>query len=340
MTPTIYDVAEQAGVGIATVSRVLNDSPRVREATRARVLAAIEELGYRPSASARRTSLRKTLAIGVIAPFFTRPSFVERLRGIEAAIAEREFDLIVHNVESPEKRDASFRKAPRRQRVDGLIIMSLSPTDEDVLHFKNLGVPVVLVDAYHPHLNRVVVNDVMGGELATQHLIDLGHRRIAFVGDQLENPFGFISSRDRFAGYQSALIKADIAFRPDYHCQGEHSHFQAQIFTEGLLGLPEPPTAIFASSDTQALGCLEAIRKRGLHSPEDISIVGYDDIEVAAYLGLSTIHQPLYEAGLRSVELLLDTLERPNRTPVAVQLPVSLMIRNTSGSPKRESRSS
>ena len=338
MSPTIYDVAERADVGIATVSRVLNDSPRVRETTRARVLAAIEELGYRPSASARRTSLRKTLAIGVIAPFFTRPSFVERLRGIEAAVAEREFDLIVHNVESPEKRDACFRKAPRRQRVDGLIIMSLSPTDEDVRYFQELSIPVVLVDARHPALNRVVVDDVTGGELATQHLIKLGHERIAFVGDHLENPFGFISSRDRFNGYRTALIKAGLDLRPDYHCQGEHSHFQAQVFTEELLDLPEPPTAIFASSDTQALGCLEAIRKRGLHSPEDISVVGYDDIEVAAYLGLSTIHQPLYEAGLRSVELLLDTLERPNRTPVAVLLPVSLMIRNTSGPPKRAPR--
>ena len=306
MSPTIYDVAERAGVGIATVSRVLNNSPRVRPETRARVIAAMEELDYVPSPRAQRGSLRKPLTLAVIVPFFTRPSFVERLRGIEAAVAEREYDLVVYNVETPEMRDASFRKASQPQRVDGLIIMSLSPSDDAVRNFRKHGIPVVLVDAQYPGLNQVVVDDVAGGELATRHLLELGHRRIAFIGDQQDNPFNFVSSRHRYQGYCRALEAAGIHPRPEYHKQGEHNHYQAQVFTNELLDLPEPPTAIFASSDTQAMGCLQAVHKRGLRTPDDISIVGYDDIEVAEYLGLTTIHQPLYEAGLRSVELLLD----------------------------------
>ncbi|MFQ5855374.1 MAG: LacI family DNA-binding transcriptional regulator, partial [Anaerolineae bacterium] len=325
MSPTIYDVAERAGVGIGTVSRVLNNSPKVRPETRERVLAAIAELDYRPSPIARRLSLRKTLTIGVIVPFFTRPSFVERLRGVEAAVAESEYDLIVYNVETPEKRDACFREVPHRRRIDGLIVISLPPTDEDVRYFAQAGMPTVLVDAHHPELNRVVVDDVTGGRLATQHLIDLGHHKIGYISDPLENPFNFTSSRDRYLGYRRALKEAGIPFRSEYHQQGEHGHYQAKVMADRLLDLDVPPTAIFAASDTQAMGVLEALRERGLRSPEDVAIVGYDDIEVAEHLGLTTIRQPLYESGLRSVELLLDTIERIDRPPVAVQLTVTLI---------------
>jgi len=330
MSPTIYDVAERAGVGIGTVSRVLNNSPNVRPQTRERVLATIEELQYRPSPIARRLSLRKTLTIGVITPFFTRPSVVERLRGVEAAVSESEYDLIVYNVETPEKRDDHFRDVPQRRRVDGLIIISLAPTDEDVRYFAQAGMPTVLVDADHPALNRVVVDDVQGGRLATQHLIDLGHRKIGYVSDWVDNPFNFTSSRDRYLGYRQALEQADIPFRPEYHQQGEHGHYQAKRLAEQLLDLDDPPTAIFAASDTQAMGVLEALRERGLGVPGDVAIVGYDDIEVAEHLELTTIRQPLYESGLRGVELLLDTLEQPGKTPVAVQLPVTLIERRSS----------
>ncbi len=331
MPPTIYDVAEQAGVGIATVSRVLNDSPKVRPETRERVLAAIETLDYRPHLPARGPSLRNSLALGAIVPFFTRPSFVERLRGIEAAVAERECDLVIYNVETPERRDAHFREVPRRRRLDGLLIMSLRPTDADIERIERAGMSAVLIDASHPALNRVVVDDVAGGALAVRHLIDLGHRKIAIISDPIDNPFNFVSSRDRFQGYRNALAAAGIPFQTDYHLQREHSHYQAQVMTEQLLDLASPPTAIFATSDTQAMGALETLRKRGLRCPEDISVVGYDDVEVAAYLGLTTVRQPLYEAGLRSVELLLNTLEQPGRTPVSVQLPVTLIQRRTSG---------
>jgi DNA-binding LacI/PurR family transcriptional regulator len=331
---TIRDVAEHAGVGVGTVSRVLNENPSVSDATRQKVLAAIETLNYTPNPIARRLSLRKSLAIAVIVPFFTRPVFTERLRGVEYALADSEYDLILFNVETTTKRDAYFQDVPRRERFDGLLVVSLSPRNGEVEHFLQAGVPTVLVDARHPGLSRVVIDDVAGGRLATQHLIELGHRRIGFVGDQLENPFNFVSSRDRYEGYRQALAGADIPFRAEYHVQGEHGREQARRMARDLLALSEPPTAIFAASDTQAFGVLEAAQDAGLKVPEELSVIGYDDVEIAEYFHLTTVRQPLFASGVEGVGLLLESITNPPPVPRRVLLPVELVIRGTTTSPK------
>jgi LacI family transcriptional regulator len=331
MAVTIYDVAKRAGVGIGTVSRVLNNSPSVAETTRQKILVAIRELDYHPNAIAQRLSLRKTLTIAVIAPFFTRSAFVERLRGVEAAIAESEYDLILYNVETTAKRDACFADVAGSQRVDGVLIVSLPPSDGDVARFTKAGVSTVLVDAHHPVLSTVTVDDMAGGYLATQHLIGLGHRKIAYVSDPLESPFRFTSSSHRYQGYRRALAEANIPFRPDYHQFDEHGQRQARDATRRLLDLPDPPTAIFAASDTQAIGALEALRGRGLRVPQDIAVVGYDDIEVAEYLGLTTIRQPLFETGTKGVELLLETIDDPSERPMHVEMPIQLIVRHSCG---------
>jgi DNA-binding LacI/PurR family transcriptional regulator len=330
---TIRDVAKRAGVGLGTVSRVLNDSPLVSEATREHVLKVIAELNYKPSPTARRLSLGKTLTIAAISAFFTRPAFIERLRGVESTLAESEYDLIVFNVETVERRDKCFRDVPRPDRVDGVLIISLAPCDEDVERFANNGVPVVLIDANHPGLSRAVTDDVAGGRVATQHLIDLGHRRIGYVSDPLQNPFNFISSRDRYQGYRRALQAAGIPFRSEYHRQGEHGRYEARHLAAELLALPKPPTAIFAASDTQAMGVLEAARDAGLKVPEDLSIIGYDDIEIAEYLGLTTVRQLLFESGRRGVELLLKALDNPQIEPKREILPTELIVRATTTPP-------
>jgi DNA-binding LacI/PurR family transcriptional regulator len=296
-------------------------------------LAAIKALDYTPNPIARRLSLRKTLAIAVIVPFFTRPAFTERLRGIEYALADSEYDLILFNVETTTKRDAYFQNVPRRERFDGLLIVSLSPRNGDVEHLLRAGVPTVLIDARHPHLSRVVINDVAGGRLATQHLIELGHRKIGFVGDQLENPFNFTSSRDRYEGFRQALVEADIPFRDDYHRQAEHGRERARQMASDLLALPDPPTAIFVASDTQAFGVLEAAQDSGLKVPGDVSVIGYDDIEIAEYLHLTTIHQPLFASGVEGVELLLSSIANPPPVPRRILLPVELVVRGTTALP-------
>jgi DNA-binding LacI/PurR family transcriptional regulator len=330
---TIRDVAKRAGVGIGTVSRVLNDNPSVRDSTRQKVLAAIEELNFTPHSIARRLSLRKTLAIAVIVPFFTRPSYVERLRGVEYFLANTEYDLILYNVETTARRDACLRNVPRRERIDGLLLVSLSPHDTDANRFLQSGVPTVLIDGHHPQFSRVVTDDVAGGHIATQHLIELGHEKIGFVSDYFKNPFNFVSSRDRFTGYRQALKEAGIPFRSEYHRQGEHSRQKARELAHELLMLPERPTAIFASSDIQAIGVLEAARDAGLDVPQDLSVVGYDDIENAEYFSLTTIRQPLFASGVEGVELLLKAIAEPFPEPRQLMIPLELITRNTTAPP-------
>ena len=333
---TIRDVAKRAGVGVGTVSRVLNDSPLVSEATRQKVLAVIEELDFHPSQVARRLSTgERSLAIGIIVPFFTRPAFVGRLQGVEAAIAQTEYDLVLYNVETPGQRDDFCQRIPIEQRIDALIMISLRPSNREVEHFKRAGLPVVLVDASHPDLTSIEIDDMDGGRQVTQHLLDLGHTKIAYISDHFDNPFGFQSSIQRFRGYKAVLEENNIRLRPEYHKQGEHGRHVAHRLTQELMELDDPPTAIFASSDTQALGVMEALQQMGLRVPEDISVVGYDDIEVAVYLGLTTVHQPMYQSGVEGVQTLLQLLNEENsNAPLAsYTLPVSLIVRETTTSP-------
>lgn len=334
MPTTIRDVAQLAGVGLATVSRVLNQSPLVSEPTRQRVQAAIAELNFTPNPTARRLSLRKTHTIAVIAPFFTRPSSVERLRGIESALLDTRYDLIVFNVETVERRDRCFAEVPRPDRADGVIIISFTPSDEQAEALANAGVPVVLVDARHPALPSAMEDSFLGGQLATQHLLQLGHRRIGYLSDIFDDPFNFTSrSRYRYEGYSLALASAAVPLRPEYVAQGEHGREVARHLAAQMLALPEPPTAIFAASDTQALGVLEAARAASRRVPEDLSVVGYDDIEVAEYLGLTTIRQLLTESGQRGVALLMDALAGQPATHNHIVLPVELRVRQTTAPP-------
>jgi DNA-binding LacI/PurR family transcriptional regulator len=330
MGATIRDVARVAGVGLGTVSRVLNNSPLVSAATRQRVLEVIAELHYKPNQIARSFSSGKTLTISTIAPFFTRPSVVERLRGIEVTLAGSNYDLVVFNVETVERRDACLRDIPRRDRADGVLIISLSPRPSEVRSLQEAGVPVVLIDTAADDLPSVLIDDVQGGALATSHLIELGHRRIGFVGDSLEEvqAFNFTSSRNRLIGHQRTLEDYGLPRRPEYQRFGIHGRYEARLLARELLGLPEPPTAIFAASDTQAMGVLEAARDHGLAVPAMLSVIGFDDIDVAEYLGLTTVRQPLFESGSRGVELMMSAL-LGSASPAREYLPIELVQRGS-----------
>ena len=335
-TVTIRDVAKRAGVGIATVSRVLNESPLVSDETRHRVQTAIAELDYSPSAAARSLSRGKSMAVAVVAPFFTRRSYVERLQGIERVLSAAGYDLILYNVETVARRDECLRAVPRGERLDGLLILSLTPDDDEVRQFAALGVPAVLVDAYHPALPTAQIDDVAGAQIAARHLIDLGHRRIAYIGETLDqNPLHFQPIHDRYQGYRAALDEANIPFCPEYHRQGRYGWREARHMTHELLDLPQPPTAIFAYSDTMAFGVLEAAQQRGLDVPGQLSVIGFDDVEIAQYFRLTTVRQPLYESGARGAELLLECMDSddgvasPAIGPRHIVQPTELIIRST-----------
>lgn len=330
---TIVDVARAAKVGVGTVSRVLNDSPLVRPETRQRVLRAMEELHYRPSRTARGLSAGRTHLVGVLVPFFTEPSAVERLRGVVGAIGGSEYDVVLYPVETPAQAAHRFAELERGPQVDGLIVISLPLSDAEEALLVRSGCPTVMVDRRSARFPSVVVNDVIGGRMATEHLIGLGHERIAFVGEPVANPFGFTSSADREQGYRQALGEAGLSVRSGLVKHGAHRRSIATRLASELIRLPERPTAIVAASDTQALGAVEAARSLGVAVPDELSIVGYDDVEVAAYVGITTVRQPLHLSGERGAQLLLDHLAGRPSGPVEEELSVELVVRGTTAPP-------
>ena len=338
---TIRDVAREAGVSVATASRVLNGKDVVKPLTRDRILSVMAELGFSPSPAARRLSLGRTLTIGVVVSFLTRPQAAERLRGVDAVLADSEFDLVIYNVESVQKRDHYLGTLTRSQRADGLLVMSLPPSAEAADVLVGSPVPVVFIDVHTPsveRLPRVVGDDVAGGAMAARHLLDLGHRSIAFIGDALADPFGFTSSRDRERGFREELARAGIDLPDQAIGHGAHGRYEARDLARRMLDRQDRPSAIFTASDTQALGVIAAAREMGLHVPDDLSVIGYDDIEAADYVGLTTVRQQLFESGRRGAEILLAQIDDRSEAPVISQLEPELVVRVTTAPPKEGRR--
>jgi DNA-binding LacI/PurR family transcriptional regulator len=313
---------------VATVSRVLNDIPIVRSEMRERVREAIADLGYRPSSTARSLSLGRTLAIGVVAPFFATPSVVERLRGVSQRAGRHGYALMLFDVETPAQRADAFRDFARPDRIDGLLVISLPVADDEVAALQRDGLPVVMVDIGHPRVPHVVIDDARGGELAAGHLLERGHRRIGFVGDVPANPFGFASSEERRRGFRRALRTAGIAPVADLEYLGRHCREEARALASAMLRRPDRPTAVFAASDTQAVGVLEAARALRLRVPEDVAVIGFDDIDVAAALGLSTVRQPLRQSGARGADLLVAEIAG-HQAPAEPLAPLRVVARRT-----------
>jgi DNA-binding LacI/PurR family transcriptional regulator len=212
------------------------------------------------------------------------------------------------------------------------LIISLPPTDQQAARFANSEIPTVLVDAFHPDLCCIVTDDLTGGRMVTEHLIKLGHRKIAFLGDFLETPF-HPSMRYRFQGYQEALYEAGIPFSPDYHIEGPNDRSSAREMARHLLSLDDPPTAIFAGCDTQAIGVLDTAREMDIGIPAELSVIGYDGIRDAEYLKLTTLEQHLFDSGIEGVELLFQALEQKAEVPCRKYVPIELVIRETAGLP-------
>ncbi len=333
MAVTIHDVARRAGVGIGTVSSVLNNSRPVNEATRQKVLTAIEELNFIPNPSGRRLSMGKTHTLAVVIPYFTIASQFERLRGVMSVIAESDYDISLFAVETIPQRNRVLQTVPHRGRMDGILIFSLNPSEDDLRRIRQENIPTVLVEASHPDLPHILLDDTTAAAEAVQHLVDLGHTRIGFIGDYADDLFGSGFSRHRYTGYCQVLEAAGLPIRSDYYREGWPNRENGWQMALDLLNLPEPPTAIFAFSDELALGVLEAARDLELSVPDQLSVVGYDDIELAHFAQLTTVRQHLVESGIQGVELLLDAIDNPEAAPVRMQLPTELVVRRTTGPP-------
>ena len=334
---TIARVAEEAGVGVGTVSRVLNGSPAVSEDTRRRVLAAIDTLDYQPSPAARALSTGRTNTIGVVAPFFTTPSVIERLRGVSRTLADEGYQLILHDVERPDQRRQLFRSLAVRGGIDGLLAISLAPSEREARRLHRAGVLVVLLDREHDSLPCITIDDMEGGRMAAEYLLGLGHRRIAFLGDEEANLFGFDSSAHRREGFEAALAAADATPRPEWVLRRPHGRDEARVAATAMLARKPRPTAVFATSDVQAIGVLEAADDAGLPVPEQLSVIGFDNVEAAGYTGLTTVAQPLEEIGRLGADLLLRALS--GETVVSRRMPLEIVARGSTAPPNlRRSR--
>ena len=331
---TIADVAADAGVGVGTVSRVLNGSGQVRESTLRTVLDSIDRLGYRPSHAAAALVRGTPSTVALLVAHLTRPSTVVRVASALAVLEAEGYDTIVCNVDSPAERDRHLESLLPTHRADGVLAICLPLSSGQLEQFARAGVALASVDAANPGVPQTVIDDVAGGQLATGHLIGLGHRRIGFVGDMTSGRppagLGYISSAHRLRGYRQALAAAGIGLEPGLVRRGPHDAAVAAVQAAELLKSPRPPSAIFAASDTQAIGVLAAADQLGVPVPGRLSVIGFDDIESAAFLGLSTVRQPLALSGAEGARRLCALLRGEKVRPVRQELPIELMARDSS----------
>jgi DNA-binding LacI/PurR family transcriptional regulator len=297
---------------------------------------SIERLGYRPSHAAAALVRGTPRTVAVIVAHLTRPSTVVRLASALAVLEEQGYDTIVCNVDTPLERDRHLEALLPTHRADGVLAICLPFSPEQLGQFSRAGVALVTVDAPNPGVPQTVIDDALGGRLATEHLIGLGHRRIGFVGDM---PFakppgglGFVSSARRLHGYKQALAAAGIAVEAGLIRRGEHNAAAAAEHAARLLKSADPPSAIFAASDTQAIGVLAAADRLGVPLPGQLSVVGFDDIESAAFLRLSTVRQPLDLSGAEGARRLCALLRGESVHPLRHELPIELVPRASSAS--------
>lgn len=328
--PTIYDVAEISGVSISTISRVLNSPEKVNSKTLKRVMWAIDQLGFVPKAEAHARAMRGTNRIGVLTPFFTAPSFVQRLRGVAAALSHTKHELVIYTVDSVEHLRAYIASIPLLQNLDGLIIMSLPIEDKDARRLRDNGIEAVLIESRHALLNCICIDDARGGALAAKRLIAKGHRRIGFLGD-IEPPerYAIRPVKARLAGFRGALEAAGLSLPRSFVVRAPYSPDGTQEAARALLDLPRPPTAIFATSDIQAVSVMKAARQLHLRIPEDLAVLGFDDIDLADYMDLTTIRQNLDESGRLAAEILISKIAEPGRGVRHVRMPLTLIERHT-----------
>ena len=330
---TLAVVAAHAGVGIGTVSRVLNDSPNVSPEMRDRVRRSMESVGYSPAKKKRLGHGRRGGLVGVLVTYFDEPSAYQRIRGIVARLQPHGYEVVLYNVAAPSQVAERLLEIPAHG-LDGLIVISLPLGDADGERIAASSFPVVLIDTTAASLPSVGIDDRLGGRIATQHLVDLGHTRIGFVGEPPNNAFGFVASVRREDGYRSVLQQAGIEPVPELIRYGAHLRSAAKRMSLDLLSMPDRPTAIVATSDVQAVGVLEAATALGLRVPDDLSVIGYDDIELASLMNLTTVRQPLEGSGRRGADLLLEALASDARLLLNEELQIELVVRSTTG-PRR-----
>ncbi|MBN9309190.1 LacI family DNA-binding transcriptional regulator [Devosia sp.] len=329
---TIHDVAQDAGVSPTTVSRYLNNRIELPPATAARIDAAIKKLDYRPNLLAKRLSTGKTEAVGLVTPEIREPFFAELASAFEDEADHHGYTVFMSSTRSDRKREIASLERLQDGHVDGLLMMTNTPDDGTLAGLIGERRNVVIVDEDIPGVSvpRLFVENSEGAYQATRHLIEAGHRRIAYLG----GPQGLLTVNERREGFLMAMNEAGIAVRPEYVAMGSFAPELARAATVRFLELPLPPTAIFASSDYLAIGAVTGLRDANVSVPDEVSLIGFDDIAFSTLLTppLSAVRQPVEQLGRQGFLTLLALLngETP---PLLTRLPVELIRRQSVAAP-------
>lgn len=330
----IKDVAREVEMSTATVSRALRGLPGVSEETRDRVQETARRLGYVPSPSAAGLASGQTRTVAVIVPFVTQWFFAAVVQGAEEELRERGYDLLLYNLAGDAAaRHRVFKTSLLTKRVDAVLILSLTPSPDELASLEALAKPVTIVGADLPGWATVRIDDDLAARTATRHLLDLGHRRVAYVGGSTEGVLDFTAPIERVTGYRDTMAEAGIALDPALEVDGEFTVGGGTRAADALLDRPDRPTAIFAASDEMAIGVLRAAREHGLRVPEDLSVIGIDDHEMADFFDLTTVAQPVHEQGRIAAQQVLGALGSEDWEPEQVVLPTRLVVRRTTAPP-------
>lgn len=312
MAATIYDIAKKAGVSIATVSRVFNNSENVSDKSRKKVLAVADKFGYHPQAFAQGLASRKNNTVMIVVPVISNYFFMEILSGVQDKLSELNYELSIFNISPNKDLKKQVEHVLKRRWAEGYLFVSVHLKDEDWESFTKYNVPITLVDEYFEGFDSVSVDNTQGAYRAVKALYDCGHRRIAMLSAlETSKPI-----KDRLRGYKKALEEIDIPFDKKLIVKGDTMNRDG--FTEKagyeamkkILALDPQPDACFCASDIQAVGALKAMQDTGISIP----IIGYDDIELAEYMGLSTVRQPMREMGFFATQNLIDRMNNPDKT--------------------------
>ncbi|HXN02329.1 MAG TPA: LacI family DNA-binding transcriptional regulator [Candidatus Dormibacteraeota bacterium] len=332
MPVTLKELAARAQVHPSTISRVANHDPKLRIAppTRMRIEALLRETEYRPNGVARGLKLRQTLVLAVVIPDITNPFFAALFRGVEDAASPRGYNVLLCNTDGSPARQRSHLQSLHARRVDGVIMASSFLKDPTVRWLRHQGIPYVLVNRFSDEGQDPFVgsDDLVGGRLATEHLIELGHRRIGHLAGKLTVSTGVMRRR----GYLAALAERGLTADPRLVVESGYTEDGGARAAERLLALPDRPTAIFAVTDMTAVGAFGVARRMGVRIPEDLAIVGYNDIPLATRMvpTLSTVHVPIHHFGAAAARLLLEQIETGEPSLRRVIFNPELIVRGSS----------
>lgn len=332
---TLKEVAKKSGVSITTVSRVINGSAKVKAETRERIQKAMTKLDFQPNRVAQRlrASNGRSKLLGLIIPDIQNQFYSNIVRGIEDVTYGNDYAVILCNSDENPNKERFYLEVLKSESVDGIILPPIHQFDEEIESFIELGIPIVCVDRklMRKKVDTVVIGNEKGGYDAVKHLIELGHKKIAILTSSLQ----FSSFNERQMGYERALKENGIEVDKRLIKEGDpRSSETARALTDELLNLDTPPTAIFATNNLMTLGVLKALSKLNLKIPDDISIIGFDDLPWAEAISppLTTVRQPAYEMGKKAAELFFKRVEDSSREPEEIVMDPKLIIRGSTAS--------